>query len=497
MSNDFRVLREIGHKENMLIHHNCYVKSCLIFSSKIELKTDLILKAVREWKQLHPLLNASVFKENEKSYFVIKTPNDEDKVLKNIKLLDFAETRLNNYIWKYLLQKEICENKNDIHNENLWNMTFFKIEDSNGKASDFKYALFSSFSHGISDRRNIYLNLLGLFEIMENIHDGKLEKQEECKIEMNIELLFKEYYDQKLKDEFLLKKEHPIKPKFFNSPKDESSEFDSFGLQKNSIDQSIKSMFIIDLISNEKYSSLNDLIEFYETEKCNRFKLFFIGDKQFGNFLTKCKEKKIKANGALNLMIIMTLKELYEKYQEPLDELIYINSIELRPYLKNQSSNQKKTFNYMANSIFNSFEFKKENGRNDLSYLIENFWQLAAEESESLHCKRIQNNYQFVQHSASNFLFLTEQEMSSHYFMTNLGRLPTQAEPGLKLFKVEEYYGFLNYVFSPFYFTVATLENKLFISMMCDHSYVKFDLMEQIKHVFLKLFDKINSEANK
>jgi hypothetical protein len=493
MSKELRILREIGYKENMLIHHNSYVKTCLILSSKIELKADLVLKAVREWKKLHPLLNASVLRENEKSYFVIKTNREEEAdELKNIKLLEFDETILNDNLWKYLFQKEICENRIDIYNENLWNITFFKIQDSEENRSDFKYAVFSTFSHGLTDRRNIYLNLLGLFEIMENIYHGKFDECKEFEIEKNIEILFKEYYDNKLEDEFLLKKHHPRKPPFFKPSNKGSRQSDHFDSDKDTFDEVIKNKFIIDRITNQKYSSLKDLIQFSETEKCNRFKTFSIADTEFGVFLAKCKEKQVKVNGALNFLIIITLKELYNKHQEPLEELIYINSIELRPYLKNRLPKQKHTFNYMANSIFNSFEFNREDSGNEKSYLIENFWQLAREESKSLHLKRIQNNYQFIQHSASNFLYLKENEMSSHYFLTNLGSLPTQTESGSNLFKISEYYGFLNYIFSPFYFTVATLEGTLFISMMCDHSYVKFDLMEQFKEIYERLFKTIN-----
>jgi len=488
--NPLKVLRPLGKGEISFASERGSFNNlvnCLIVTSKIDLNANpsLIKRAIEEWKRLHPLLNAKIEKNDEQGQFLFVLAQDEklQDSMHNVKLLSFEDdsSELTSTICHLLFELETTMNLN-VFEELLWRIKFFKLNEGIEKeCAVFKYAVIFTIHHCITDRRNKYMNLLELLSIIEQMHDGKYVQKPKYDLIDSLEVIFK---DVQVKDLNYWKQEElkfPSKPNIFKTNPEPHRNLDAL--------QTHVGKFIL-TNENEKYISLQELID--KTQKnLTKCKTMCIKDSLFLSFVNKCKENDIKLNGVLNALICLAIKKFYLEQNEPLDEMAYINSIDLRQFTGNKD--KFRTFSYMANSIIRQTVLKS----NDLDESLQNFWSFAKQESINLH-QRLDNNEYTVRVQWSMLSKFTDDMLFSHYFFANLGALPSKFESTAESdsIRVKESYELYNvgpYKAVPFDLNAISIDNRLYLTFIYDSYFASHDVISRFSEIILELFDKLSN----
>jgi len=134
----------------------CYIYRTILVSSEIDIFSHLnVLKAaIKEWKNLNPLLRCVVAKKQNDDYFAFppepQNPYEENH-LKNVKLLTYTTKLAQRYdeIWKLIVEWEKTVGLEDF--SLLWRLTFFQIKNANRNLNQKSYyAIILTYDHSIS-----------------------------------------------------------------------------------------------------------------------------------------------------------------------------------------------------------------------------------------------------------------------------------------------------------------------------------------------------------
>lgn len=188
ISDNFKPIRKMGNLEIYFLNNQNrrLVTYCLKLKSKINLNDnqDLVLKAIKEWKKLHPFLRCKVTsilneQRNNKEHYFCYQDDDSNKNIKFISLEDKESVKL-------IVEKE-PHLEIDINNELMWRILICIVNDDIEKG---QYLIFT-IHHSIMDGRCSYYILLQLLDIIESIYLGKFKPIEgEPMILESIEELF-------------------------------------------------------------------------------------------------------------------------------------------------------------------------------------------------------------------------------------------------------------------------------------------------------------------
>jgi hypothetical protein len=142
----------------------------VIVNSKLDFNTEqaVVQQAVSKWRKTHPLLNVNVQFNEDKSeaHFVNlhREYNFENVFYLSLRKKEGQPIKMNDeeedFIFKLLVQRE-SSMLIDVAIDVLWRLTFFKFRtcpDANGR---FKYAIFLTVHHTITDLKNEFDNFLG------------------------------------------------------------------------------------------------------------------------------------------------------------------------------------------------------------------------------------------------------------------------------------------------------------------------------------------------
>jgi len=176
-----RVLRKLGKKEVYLAtQKNDYDKLVSVsrIKSKINLtQTNVIEKAIREWKRMNSLLNSNLIKIDEELFFALKEEEEENNY-ENVQILSYDECadgdmkNVNNgkYLIELLVEKELSKNL-DLYNELFWRIIFFReSQPNNNEDETYTYTVIFTVHHFICEAKYKYLSLLDLFGLIENVY---------------------------------------------------------------------------------------------------------------------------------------------------------------------------------------------------------------------------------------------------------------------------------------------------------------------------------------
>ncbi len=132
----------------------CYIYRTILVSSDIDIfkNINILKKAIKEWKNLNPLLRCVVAKKQGDDYFAFPPESsNEENHLKNVKLLTYTTKLAQRYdeIWKLIVEWEKTIGIED--NSFCWRLTFFQIKNANKDLNQKSYyAIIFTYDHSIS-----------------------------------------------------------------------------------------------------------------------------------------------------------------------------------------------------------------------------------------------------------------------------------------------------------------------------------------------------------
>ena len=160
---DFKVIRKLGIGEclydNELLNNNMYQTRAFITSinKKYAINMDVLNKALTVWIQIHPLLQATTFRELDPStqkarlglprYFVYMNKSIDE--YNNVEI----QQETTEFKWTDLIESEL-KTSLDYVNGPLWRLKVLKMLECDDISN--KYAFILTTSHSISDGRNGY-----------------------------------------------------------------------------------------------------------------------------------------------------------------------------------------------------------------------------------------------------------------------------------------------------------------------------------------------------
>jgi hypothetical protein len=145
-----------------------------IVYSKLDFNTEqlVIQQAVDKWRKTHPLLNANItFNADRSEAHFVNLHRDYNYA--NISYLtlrnkDSQHIEMNSeeedFVFKLLIQREASISI-DTSSEILWRLVFFKYSNSPDANGRFKYSIFLSVHHTITDLKNQFDNFVGKIKL--------------------------------------------------------------------------------------------------------------------------------------------------------------------------------------------------------------------------------------------------------------------------------------------------------------------------------------------
>lgn len=478
-----KLLRKLGQNEKIFHGTNdsarSYIYRTVIISSEIDLynNLDIVLKAIDEWKQVHPLLRCRVVTKQDQAkdkYFAFAT---EAKIAstENVQFLYYNSnsSKQSEDIWKLLVERE---SKIPLNGENglLWRLTFFQIK--NLTDSVYLYAVILTFDHCIMDGRSSYTSLLQLFSFIEDLYHNT--------------------YIPKAENPILPSKEDIYKSRKANAPQVANSFNYSKAPEFLDIENAAKSSYIRlkHLTSEEEhygmiykydhtpYISVRELVDISK-ENNSKFRTLVVHKPDLSRILAKCKQNGVKLTTFLNMTIALAIKLIYEQFEndyylkevEPV--INYTTNISLREFPEYQSFCTDKNGSigcYIGLSI-NSLKSKI-----DLTYpnWTEDFWYLSNLESQVFHEKL--DRGEFVH---SIYLPNRKKERDKffyHFGNSNLGVLPSSISEK-RLIRIKQTFATGKYSRENFlcWFSnlIATVEGQLCWTISFNTQFIKQEII--------------------
>ena len=198
---DFKIIRELSFAEslydNEVVNNNSFQTRTFItqIDNRYQINMDLLNKTLKLWIQMHPLLQATIYRQIDPStqkpklglprYFVYMKKSIDD--YRNVKMLQETD-----YLkWTDLIESEL-KSSLDYINGPLWKIKVLKMMESQEGLK--RYAFILTTSHSITDGRNGYsigvqfLDLL--IDVLENSTSVEINQMPS---EFNMDQLIQEY----------------------------------------------------------------------------------------------------------------------------------------------------------------------------------------------------------------------------------------------------------------------------------------------------------------
>ena len=409
MVDDEVILRKLGGAEIVydyeLKQQGCILPVSLLFTTKINLfeSKHLIEDAIRNWKKYHPFLCSKIMIKDENDniitrqdenymntfsldrYFVLA---DQSKIngFDNIKY--YRLDSVNQNLWMLLHERELNLEPIDCDNGLLWRLMFIELGKTNENLNN--YCMIFTVHHAIVDARNCFAVLNHLLTIFEKMYLGKFDEASIKKFDLNPsieEKLFNndmtKLNDLKLNDKYDISPDNKISSSFKNSVDKNVNFFDDYEQNDKFIelfnDINAESLFVHDLITNRN-----------ENKLISKFVSFKLNENTLNTLLKGCKANNIKLTGCLNMICALATYDLYKNFEkneenERLSEKICYHLLaNLRPFL-NIGNLNVGYWAIVLNGILNTND-EEFDLSNDLFYK-EKFWQLAKEESDTIHSR--------------------------------------------------------------------------------------------------------------
>jgi hypothetical protein len=174
-------LRQLGFFESLcdeeVMQNNLLITTSLIISvnNKFCLNHEILHKTICQWVKTHPLLQATIRRDQDKSTGKSKLNLPKhyikmDKGVEEYNNLEFIKNLDNLISWKNVAESEL-KTPFDFVNGPLWRMKVIKLHDSQINAFD-NYALIFTISHAISDGRNSFSILVQYLSMLDKVLKG-------------------------------------------------------------------------------------------------------------------------------------------------------------------------------------------------------------------------------------------------------------------------------------------------------------------------------------
>ena len=505
--NKFSILRKVNSHENYYLNNTNSTKSllytlCIESDINLNEKRDLIDKSIYEWKLMHPFLrcfamNKQIEKTDEiETYFVYA---DETKIINSFENGEFltfdASEILEKYkinkddlfeeTWKLVAEKELNSKINLFNGDLLWRLKFFSLTDKDFKNSEnFKYCVILAINHSICDGKSSYKTLMHLFQIIENIYLNKFERQTPYKIFPGKGFYQYDFINENQCEFFKI----PIikYPTFFKQTSNLNSEFGAnFKFFEKFNDKKI-------FKNNSKiyeYSSIRDLLEI-SNKNYSKFITINLDEFKSQRLIAKCKKYECKVNSCLISVFSLAMRLTHLKYGSQLDIVTINIPVDIRDYFIKKYGNE----NFQSISLFvNGFLTKFEENFECFEYLSEKWlecvWLCTKKYNDLFHEHLI--NKEFLKKMNLNFKNLND--MQYHFLLNNYGVLQESTEyNSIKIFKQNTLcYVEKNNRYSPWSIIVNSLNNKIYITIRYNASYIDKYIVNSFFEYANEIFDKL------
>jgi hypothetical protein len=453
------IIRQLGNDEcmydHLVIQGNFILTRTLL--TRIEesyvsrLTLDLLRKAAKLWKKIHPILNSTIKREfdihkledrkiGSSKYFVYMDSLNESE---NVEL----ESTSNSDYWKEVLENE-ADHKFDLINGPLWAIRVIRYADTN------KLAFIFTTHHSIGDGKNLFTIFTQYVELVARLLKNEEEQIELTPIESN-KFMEEMVYEYKLKENYRVL----IEPNEFN---------------ENVNKLSFK-------LGNEKI------------ENKARFDFFKLEKSQVDKLLAKMKKetKHAKLTSVLQTIFAICLRRLYEKYQvDDIDEIDALQAkilVSLREKL-GLVNDQMGVYSLALNSRINTKGLDEEN-----------FWLEAEKRSMELH-NRIKNN-EDLEEIGPNMNLLIDlinsgfdftKHTSHNFVLSNIGLINSN---NMSVIKIDAHYIMMQMSYNcfagPLFNGITTINGDLCWSLSFNQRYFSREKINELKESILAFVDHI------
>jgi hypothetical protein len=164
------IIRQLVDNEFFFAVQQKILTNSTVVYSKIDFNNEqeLVRQAVSKWREIHPLLSCNVkFNEDRSEAHFVNLHRDYD--FQNISFLSLTNQQdqlaemsdeEERFVFRMLVQRE-ANLPIDVTTDILWRLTFYKYKQSADAKGRFKYSMFLSVHHTISDLKNEFDNLFG------------------------------------------------------------------------------------------------------------------------------------------------------------------------------------------------------------------------------------------------------------------------------------------------------------------------------------------------
>ena len=216
--------------------------------------------------------------------------------------------------------------------------------------------------------------------------------------------------------------------------------------------------------------SMNELIDVCERSITKFYMINFAGDK-YHRFIAKCKQNNAKVTSVFNGMLVVAWRLVYKHFLTAGDigaestsslPINYATLVNMRSFVKNV---EMEALVWFCTKLYSSYAGELDIDADETNFWRTKFWQLARQESETLH-QRLSKGEQFRMWESSKPV--GQDESGIHYGMSNV-IIPPQLTNEFKLFKIQEIYTFTSYskdwlaFFSFDHFSICWLQNRYII----------------------------------
>jgi hypothetical protein len=431
-----KLLRKLGQNERIFHGQNninrSYIYRSLLVITKVNFNqnVNIVLKAIDEWKKIHPLLRCRVLNmpdpKNEllKEGYFSYASDQKVKGFDNIRFLHYKSNNSSSNcedIWKLLVEHETTMPL-DGENGLLWRLKFFEIKNlSRSEKPLYLYAVILAFDHAIMDGRSSYKVLLQLFSLIEDIYMSKFKRPKEEPILPPKEDIFKtkrETVQPQNTPQFYLKA-----PSFLDIENAYKTAY--IPLKNLSVEEETRG--VIYTHENRPYVTVRELIR---VSKCgnSKFRTLVINKTDLARLIKKCKENNVKLTSFLNMILVLALRLLYDNNKEHIsdkDQIInYATNISLREFPEFKQYNTDNTNNstigcYIGLSFMSFTEqLRFSNSNKDW---VNDFWRLTKKESDDFHTKL--NKGEFVNSIHLPPIKKEKDDFFYHFGNSNLGKV--------------------------------------------------------------------------
>ncbi|CAF0715678.1 unnamed protein product [Brachionus calyciflorus] len=393
------ILRALSARETMLLKRpssQSFVNSMRI-KSKINLfeNIELVKNAIHKWKILHPFLQANISpKDNDKFYFEINSNNSANKNLENVNLfylnLDYKnlskahECEILNEISSLWIEKEfsnLITEKDTL----LWRLTFLSIK-SDELNNEFTYEVVLFLNHTISEGRNSSVIFFQLIDIISKLYNTEnFSDLDKYKVFPSVEDFLIDY-----PKDLTGPVSSPIlfRPKFLAHAKDTAFEMPEILKNYDFLNEKL-----VSIMNKDCVIELKDLLEISK-RNCSKIKRLIIDKEKSLKLIQKCKQERVKVSSCLDLIVIISFKKLYRKYDLELKDIVFYTSICLRN-LENSEDLQYLDDANMGFYVGGLLRIFKNNYDQNFEEILKDFWKISKNMSDEFHSDLAQNKNKY------------------------------------------------------------------------------------------------------